>query len=365
MANEPPEADAAKPRRLSSRSIGLLVATGVFGALAGLSLLVPAAQEQEAMTPPAGFDLQGHRGTRGLAPENTMPAFERALAIGVTTLEMDMGLTRDGVLVVHHDPRLNPERTRGPDGEWISEEEEPPALLALNYDELARYDIGRARPGSRVAERFSSQQGFDGIVIPKLESVIARAEELSGGTIRYNVETKLTPLDAEVSPGPEAFAEAVITLLRESGVAERSSVQSFDWRTLALIQERAPEITTVYLTVEQPWFDTLEKGKPGASPWTAGRDVDSYDASVPRLIKDAGGSVWSPFYRDLREVDLREARRLGLRVIVWTVNEPDDMASLIELGVDGIITDYPDRLRLVMEEKAMALPPAFPAGGVN
>ncbi len=154
-----------------------------------------------------------------------------------------------------------------------------------------------------------------------------------------------------------------MTAVREAGAAGRTTVQSFDWRTLKVAQDLAPEIATAYLTAEQNWLDNIERGRPGASRWTAGLDVDAFDGSVPRLIEQAGGQVWSPFYGDLREVDLREARRLGLEVVPYTVNDPADMATLIERGVDGIITDYPDRLRRVMAERGMELPPAFPAGG--
>ena len=311
-----------------------------------------------AMALPA-FDLQGHRGARGLAPENSIPGFERALAVGVTTLEMDSVMTADGTVVVYHDLALHPDRTRGADGRWLSEEEPQPVLFELEGAALAGYDIGRLKPESKTAERFPEQQGVDAVRIPPLTDVLTRAEALSNGTIRYNIETKISPEKPALSPTPQRFAEALVAVIRSAGVVDRATVQSFDWRTLQAVQELEPTIPTVYLTAEQRWLDNVQRGRGGDSPWTAGLDVDDYDGSIPRLIQAAGGAVWSPFYRDLRPAELREARRLGLRVVVWTVNEPADMASLIDLGVDGIITDYPDRLRAVMEAKEMPLPPAF------
>jgi glycerophosphoryl diester phosphodiesterase len=127
-------------------------------------------------------------------------------------------------------------------------------------------------------------------------------------------------------------------------------VQSFDWRSLHAVQSLAPEIKTSYLTVQQQWFDNVQAGRPGTSPWTAGMDVDDYGGSIPRTIKQAGGDVWSPYFRDLDSTSLQEAKALGLRVIVWTVNEIPDMRKLIALGVDGIISDYPDRLREVARQ---------------
>jgi glycerophosphoryl diester phosphodiesterase len=344
--------------KFSKASRVWLAVTLALVGLALISYLVAPGDIARSRAMASSFDLQGHRGARGLYPENSLPGFEGALALGVTTLEMDVGMTRDGVLVVYHDRRLSPERTRGPDGAWL--EAPGPALVELDVAQLRGYDVGRLQPDSKYARRFPEQAGLDGVTVPSLEAVLARAETLSGGAMRYNIETKISPLAPEESPGADEFAGALVAAIRSAGVAERATVQSFDWRTLKVTQDLAPEIATSYLTAEQSWLDNIERGKPGASPWTAGLDADAFEGSVPRLIAHAGGRIWSPFYRDLREVDLREARRLGLAVLPYTVNEPADMASLIELEVDGLITDYPDRLRRVMAEKGMALPPAFP-----
>lgn len=303
------------------------------------------------------LDLQGHRGARGLYPENTLPAFRGAVAIGVTTLEMDVGMTADGVVVVHHDRRLDPARTRGRNGRWIGEP--VPSLAALTFAELTAYDVGRARPGGKVARRFAQQASFDGTRIPALSTVLARAEAQSKQTIRYNIEIKTSPLAPGDTAPPDILADAVIEVLRKVGVVERAAIQSFDWRSLQRVRETAPEIATVYLTAEQPWLDNLERGQPGAPPWTAGFDLDDFDGSIARTIQSAGGAVWSPYFRDLTPADLAAARRLGLKVVVWTVNLVADMAAFIDLGVDGIVTDYPDRLRQVMADKGLPLPPAF------
>ena len=335
-------------RALSRSNLALLAA-----AVVAVSPGAPAAAG-EGLRP--AFDAQGHRGARGLYPENTWPAFRAALAIGVTTLELDLGMTGDGVLVVHHDRRLQPDLTRGPEGDWIGEP--GAALVSLSLAELAAYDLGRARPGSRVARRFPAQTGMDGIRIPTLAEILEKAEQASGGAVRYNLEIKTSPRAPEETAAPEAMAEALVGLLRAAGVAERATVQSFDWRSLRRVQEVAPEIATAYLTAERRWLDNLERGRPGVSPWTAGMDIDDHEGSIARTVRAAGGAVWSPYFRDLRPADLAEARRLGLEVVVWTVNDPADMAALIARGVDGIITDYPDRLRQVMREKGLPLPPA-------
>ena len=348
-----------KQRALSTRSIVWIVMTLLFAAMGGLSLLSAPEVDDRMTAGFIGFDAQGHRGARGLVPENSLPAVEAALRIGVTTLELDVVMSADGVLMVYHDRRLHPDRTRDAKGAWLDPEVERPALIALTAKALEAYDIGRLRPESRVATRFPEQRGLDGVAIPPLTEILARAEDISGGRIRYNIETKISPLEPEVSAAPEAIARQLVADLQAAGVTKRATIQSFDWRSLQAVQEIAPEIVTVYLSAEQSWLDTVERGRSGESPWLAGHDVDSFDGSLPALIKHAGGRIWSPYFRDLRKPTLDEAHRHGLRVVVWTVNEPADMASLIELGVDGIITDYPDRLRKVMAEKEMPLPQAY------
>ncbi|HJS31349.1 MAG TPA: glycerophosphodiester phosphodiesterase [Alphaproteobacteria bacterium] len=305
--------------------------------------------------PADAFDLQGHRGARGLAPENTLPAFARALSIGVTTLELDIGLSRDGVVVVAHDPALNPDITRGPDGQYLAGP--GPTIAALTLAEIKRYDVGRIKPGTRYSEQFPEQQPVDGARIPALVEVFDLARRAGNEAVRFNIETKINPEKPELTESPEAMTDALIRTVRDAEMAARVTIQSFDWRTLRRVQSLAPEIATVYLTIESRSLDNLRRGLAGASPWTAGLDIDEHGGSTPKLVKAAGGAVWSPFFRNLTQATLAEAKALGLKVVPWTVNAPEDMAQMIELGVDGIITDRPDRLREVATARGIALPP--------
>ena len=287
------------------------------------------------------IEIQGHRGARGLLPENTIPAFERAIELGVDVLELDLGMTRDGVPVVHHDRALDPDRTRDAVGAWLT----PPGafLNALDLAALSELDVGRAAPGSKVAERFPEQVPRDGTRIPTLAEVLALGRRPGAKEIRFNIETKVTPLAPEETAGPEEFARAVVGVLRAEGMLDRVDLQSFDWRVLVEARKLAPDLSTVCLTAERRWIDNILRGRPGPSPWTAGLDIDAFDGSVPRMVEAAGCAVWSPYYRDVTEATLTDAHTLGLRVVVWTVNKVDDMLALARLGIDGIITDYPDR----------------------
>jgi len=303
------------------------------------------------------LDLQGHRGARGLAPENTLVGFAKALSIGVTTLELDIAITKDDVLVVSHDPALNPEITRRPDGRFL--DAKGPAIRRLAFDELQRYDVGRLNPALPYAQRYPQQQASDGARIPRLAELFALVRQSGNNEVRFAIETKVTPFDGDEVVAPEPFARAVIAAIRDAGMAPRSTILSFDWRTLAVVQKEAPEIGTVYLSAQQQWLDNIGAGKPEPSPWTAGVQFKDH-GSVPRMVHAAGGRIWSVYFGDLDAAKLAEAKLLGLTVLAWTVNAPRDIERMLDLGVDGIVSDRPDLVREAMQRRGLALPKATP-----
>jgi glycerophosphoryl diester phosphodiesterase len=320
-------------------------------AMTACALRTAAALLAAAAWPTLAFDLEGHRGARGLAPENTMAGFQRALAIGVTTIETDLAVTRDGVLVLSHDPALNPDLVRAPGGAWLAAK--GPPINALTLAELARYDVGRINPASAYAKQFPEQQPADGQQIPTLADLFGLG---AGKAVRFNIETKLTPTSPAETPDAATFARLTIGVIRNAGVTERVTVQSFDWRTLAEVKKLAPEVATSCLTIETANNDTVQRGAAAGSPWHAGLKLADHGQSLPRLAKAAGCSTWSMFWRNLTPELVKDAQALGLKVLPWTVNEPADMTRLVEWQVDGIITDYPDRLRKVLAAKGMPLP---------
>lgn len=284
-------------------------------------------------------DLLGHRGARGLAPENTLPSFARAIEIGVDAIEFDVGVTRDGVVVVHHDLWLNPDIARGPDGQWLAAR--GPAIHDLTWEELERYDVGRLKPGTKYAQAFPDQQPVDGARVPRLSQLFDLVKQAGDATLRFNCEIKLNPNEPGATLPPAPFARAVIAEIREAGVSDRSVLQSFDWRALQVVQEEAPEITTAYLSYPR---NLAPGGDGGPSPWLAGFTPERY-GSVPRAIQAAGGANWAPNHAFLTPALVAEAHALGQAVIAWTVNDPAEAARLLDIGVDGIITDRPDLLK--------------------
>jgi glycerophosphoryl diester phosphodiesterase len=296
----------------------------------------------------SAFDVEGHRGARGLAPENTMAAFRLALLLRVTTIETDLAVTRDDVVVISHNPRLNPEVTRDEQGRWLAGE--GPPIRTLRYAELARYDIGRLDPQSAYAKQFPDQKPADGERFPTLDALLALAKE-APYPVRLNIETKLMPDRPEDAPDPEAFASRVIERVQAAGMLDRVTLQSFDWRTLVAARRLAPTLRTACLTIETNNSNNVTGRDDRASDWTAGYDLRKFDGSVPRLVKAAGCAIWSPFFRNATDARIAEAHALGLTVLPWTVNDVADMRRLIAAGVDGLISDYPDRLRDVVERR--------------
>ncbi len=294
----------------------------------------------------SAVDLQGHRGARGLAPENTLAAFKTALAIGVTTLETDLALTRDGVLVLSHEPRLFAAVTRGADGRWLTEDGAP--IFSLTARDLAQYDVGRLNPEHKYAAQWNEQKASDGERIPTLQQLFDLAREArspGGRPVRFNIETKITPASGATTPDPERYARAVVDAVRAAGMSERVTVQSFDWRTLNEVKKLAPQMSTSCLTIESQNMNTVAPDTSGASPWHAGLKRGDFNGSLPRMAQAAGCNIWSPFWRNVTPENIAETQALKLKIIPWTVNDPAEVERLAALGVDGIITDFPDRAR--------------------
>ena len=306
----------------------------------------------------SGFDLQGHRGARGLMPENTLPGFATALAIGVTTLELDLAVTADGVVVVSHNPRVEPELARHANGEWL--QQSSPPIYSMDLATVKSYDVGRLNPAYEYARRYPRQQALDGVSIPTLGEVFDLVNKSANRSVRFNIEVKINPQNPQLTPPPGEFAAAVIEVVRGYRMEDRVTLQSFDWRVLHQVQQAAPVITTSYLTANQRWLNNLQTGMSGLSPWLNGLDIDDFNGSAARAIKEAGGDIWSSYHLEVDADSIKLAHDLGLQVNVWTVNETSRMRELIAMGVDGIITDYPDRLRQVLTELGLPVPAPTP-----
>ncbi len=303
-----------------------------------------------ATTQTTPFDLQGHRGARGLLPENTLPAFERAIELGVSTLELDVGVSKDGVVVISHDRALNPEITRDASGAYLT----APALVnRLTMAEIKTYDVGRINPDSQYAKRFPDQQPIDGTRMPALSTLFKRVSALGVKKLRFNIETKISPEKHNDTVSAAVFARKLLDVVRVHGMTSRVTIQSFDWRTLQIINTlqkgHAKRVLTSCLTAQQAWTDNITPKSPNKGPFWTGSVRSADHADVPSMVKAAGCDVWSPYFADITPALVSKAHQLGLQVIPWTTNSEAEMTAVIEAGANGLITDYPDRALLVLK----------------
>ncbi|MEO7547284.1 MAG: glycerophosphodiester phosphodiesterase family protein, partial [Ramlibacter sp.] len=269
--------------------------------------------------------------------------------IGVTTLELDVGVTADGVVVISHDPYLNPLIVRDAGGLWLPGTRGP-LIRSLTFAQLQTYELGRIKPDTPYATQFSTQQPRDGTRMPTLAALFERTKALGAGQVRFNIETKLDPRAPDDTVSPETMTQALLNVIRDAGMTGRVTIQSFDWRSLQIAQKLEPAIPTVYLSFQNAGNDTITDGV-----WTAGFKRADH-ASLPAMVKAAGGAVWSPNGGAVTQDLVKQAQAAGLKVIPWTINNPPEMDKLLGWGVDGIITDYPDRLRTVMAARNLPLP---------
>ena len=269
-------------------------------------------------------EIIGHRGARGLFPENTLEGFRAAQNMGLHAFELDVGMTRDGVVVVSHDLALNPAITRDETGQWL--DGSGPLLHSLTFDEIQRYDVGRIRPGTPYRLLHRKQAAHDGARIPTLDAVLKLSSHAT-----FIIELKTDPRRKDGTSAPEAMADAVLDIIDRTGSADRITLESFDWRGPRYVRRIRPQIQLAWLT----WAETTRD----AALWW---DRSFEGCSVPAMVAREGGGTWAPAHETLKRAEVEEAHALGLKVVPWTVNRKSAIRRLIFWAVDGIITDRPD-----------------------
>ncbi len=306
----------------------------------------------------------GHRGARGLSPENTIPSYQDALAIGVDTIDMDIAMTKDDVLVVTHDFALNPEITKKPDGSWLDNDQM--YIKDLTFAQIQQYDVGAIRPKTHYWYLFPAVRFVSHTHIPSLAQVIDYAERVTHGQIQYQIEIKTDPRLPNATFSPKKIATALARLLQAKGIVDRTEVQAFDYRNLLELQAINSKIKTAYLTQKDDSAHYLYSKDPKkAGLWSAGHTLSEFGGSIPRMVKALGGACWDPQDTMLTKAQVDEAHQLGLRVVVWhwphMVPPPDQkmMSRLINWGVDGIITDRPDILRGLLAARHLPVAKAY------
>lgn len=270
------------------------------------------------------FDYQGHRGCRGLMPENTTPAMIKAIDLGVTTLEMDVVITKDSQVILSHEPFFSHEISTLPNGDNISEEAEKGFnIFQMSYARVQQIDVGL-----KPHPRFPSQQKLS-VYKPKLEDLIDSVEQYIKAhalqPVQYNIETKTSPAGDHIfHPAPDVFVNLLMKVITNKQIADRVIIQSFDMRTLHYLHQQYPNIKTALL-IESPASN-----------------------SFATQLKELGfiPSIYSPEFTMVTPLLIIQCHQMGIQIIPWTVNNSAEILRLKKMGVDGIITDYPDLFQI-------------------
>ncbi len=354
------------------RSLASLTSLSTLAAAAAVVAAAPAASAASAARPQP-FDLQAHRGGLALTVENTVPAFERALRLGVTTLELDVQITRDRQAVVTHDRVVSGSKCRDTAPARPGDPRWP--YVGDYVKDLTLAQVRTLDCGSSTLAQYPGQQARPGARMPLLREVFDAVDRHRARDVMLNIETKVEAGAPEETAPREQFVRVVAAEVRGAHKQRQVTIQSFDWGALKRMARVAPELPLVALDNGQ----FLQVGQPGASPWLGGLDIDDFGGDPVAAVAALGADAWSPvqgnpqggrigdgsFVPYLDRADVRRAHRAGLEVVPWTVDDRATMAHFMDLGVDGLITNRPDVLRDLMADRGLRLPRGYsdPAAG--
>lgn len=308
------------------------------------------------------FDLEAHRGGRDVRPENTLYSYAYAIELGATSIECDMQLTKDGHIVMSHNPILNSDITRDENGNYIENNKYDIRLMTV--DELKKFDVGVMDPncGEYYDLHGKTQFTYDA-KIPTLEELMQLIQSYGDKNIVLNIETKSYPDPASAgyknNADPKKFVEVFNNIVKKYDMEDRVVLQSFDWQTLIEMKKLNPNISTSALWQEQPSWgrdsESLRRYEKKKSPWLGGLDIKDYQGNPVKAAHAIGADIISPYYTEISKQDVDEAHSLGMKVVPWTVNNEKDMNMLLDMGVDGIISDKPWLLKQVLEKRNIRL----------
>ena len=302
------------------------------------------------LSKPNHIKIYGHRGARGDLPENTLESFKYLFENNISAFETDVLISKDLVPVITHDFRLDISMTKDSSGNWINNENIK--IYDLSYDEILNYDVGYINKVSKYGRRFLNQKSLPDQKIPKLSEIFDLINLTNIKDLVLNLEVKSTPIEDGLTPPPDEMVKIIINDIEKSNLTENIIVSSFDWRILKEFKIQAPELVRGYLSYQQNAGVKISNTIYKNSPWMD-LTLSFNEFELPNLIKEIGGKVWCPFYKDITKKNVEMAHDKDLYVNVWTVNEEHSFMKMIDYGVDGIITDYPLELKIVCEKNSI------------
>lgn len=328
------------------------LAAAVLGLTVGAAVLAPL--RAEAKVQYDVFDFEAHRGGRDARPENTLYAYAYAMEMGAATIECDMQLTADNKIVMSHNPILNHEVTQDKNGKYI--ENGKYDIRTMTADQVKQFNVGHIDPDTEYYKLHGLTQIGHDAEIPTLDEVFQLIKSYGDKNIVLNIETKSYPDPANPgyanNPDPARFVRVFNDTVKKYGMEDRVVLQSFDWRTLVEMKKLNPRISTSALwQASTSW----EKYGDQNSPWLSGLDIKDFRYDPVKAAKAIGVDFISPYYTDISKGDVAEAHKLGMKVVPWTVNNPEDMDMLLDMGVDGIITDKPWVLKAILKKRGIAM----------
>ena len=293
------------------------------------------------LSKPNHIKIYGHRGARGVLPENTLDSFQYLFDNDIKAYETDILISKDLVPVITHDFRLSPSMTKDSEGNWL--EDEDIKIIDLTYDQISKFEVGSLNKLTKYGRRFLNQKKLPNQKIPKLSQLLDLTTQNNNSNLIINLEIKSTPVQENLTPSPEMLAKIVIEEVNKSSLIDKIIYSSFDWRVLREIKNYNSEIPRAYLTQDQ-------RNIYDQSPWMDFTPLHN-NVDLPKLIKAHGGKAWHPYHKNINEKNIKIAQSENLPVNVWTVNKEKDMLRMIDYGVDGIMTDYPVQLKELCEKK--------------
>ena len=299
------------------------------------------------LSKPNHIKIYGHRGARGVLPENTLDSFQYLFDNDIKAYETDILISKDSIPVITHDFHLDPSLTQDEEGNWL--EDENIKIIDLTYDQISKYEVGSLNKLTKYGRRFLNQKKLENQKIPKVSELLDLTSKNNISNLVINLEIKSTPLQESLTPSPEEMVKIVLEEVNQFNLTDKIIYSSFDWRVLREIKNYNPEIPRAYLSFEQQGSGSFGNIY-DQSPWMDFTPLHN-NVDLPKLIKALGGQAWHPFYRNVNEKIVETSHNENLPVNVWTVNEEEDMLRMIDIGVDGIMTDYPVQLKELCEKK--------------
>ena len=300
------------------------------------------------LSKPNHIKIYGHRGARGDLPENTLPSFKYLFDNKITAYETDILITKDNIPVITHDFRLDPSFTKDNLGNWIKDKNIK--IFDLTFEELQNFDVGSINKLSGYGRRFINQKKLENQKIPSLSELLELSSKYYDENLIINLEIKSTPIEENLTPKPREYVKLVIDEVKKSKISENIIISSFDWRILKELANQSPEISRGYLTYEQEMGIKIKKMTYDKSPWMNFLPSPN-NLELPKIIKNLGGQAWHVYRKDITKKSIEIAHEENLIVNVWTVNKEYDMLTMIDYGIDGIMTDYPLRLKELCEKR--------------